>query len=81
MTDRINKLTNIYHDYTNIEYATELKRRHITYAEYQAFPRVFKEIEEYGKGLTFMTGLANYFKQFGFAVKLDENNVNYEIVA
>ena len=79
MSDRINKLTNIYHDYTSIEYATELNRRKITYAEFQAFPRVFKEIEEYGKAETFMRGLADYFRRYGFGVQLD--GINYVIVA
>lgn len=79
MSDRINKLANIFHDYSNIEHSSELNRRHITYAEYQAFPRVFTEVQEYGKAETFMTGLAEYFRRFGFGVKLD--GVNYVIVA
>lgn len=79
MSDRINKLANIFHDYSNIEHSSELNRRKITYAEFQAFPRVFKEIEEYGKAETFMRGLAEYFRRFGFGVKLD--GVNYVIVA
>ena len=79
-TDKIKKLTAIYNDYMSIETDKDLKKRKLTLAEYQAFPSVFNDYQKNrGKTRTFIDGIANYFKKYGFSVSMDENNVNYII--
>ena len=78
-TDKIRKLTAIYNDYMSIETDRDLKKRKLTYAEYQGFPSVFKRYQENGETHTFVTAIAEYFKKYGFSVSMDENNVNYII--
>lgn len=78
-TDLTKKLSNLYNDYMAIDDDKALKRAGMTLAEYNALPDVFERLQKNGHANTFMTGLANYFKKFGFSVSLD--GTDYEITA
>jgi hypothetical protein len=78
-TDLVKKLTSLYNDYNAIEDDRALKKTGMTLAEYNALPSVFEKLQKNGHANTIMTGLANYFKKFGFNVSLD--GTDYEITA
>lgn len=78
-TDLTRKLSKLYNAYTAIDDDKALKRAGMTLAEYNALPDVFERLQKNGHVNTFMTGLANYFKKFGFSVSLD--GTDYEITA
>lgn len=78
-TDLTRKLSKLYNDYMAIDDDRALKKTGMTLAEYNALPDVFERLQKNGHVNTFMTGLANYFKKFGFSVSLD--GTDYEITA
>lgn len=78
-TDLVKKLTSLYNDYNAIEDDRALRKTGMTLAEYNALPSVFEKLQKDGHANTIMTGLANYFKKFGFDVSLD--GTDYEISA
>lgn len=77
--DLTRKLSKLYNDYMAIDDDRALKKTGMTLAEYNALPDVFERLQKNGHVNTFMTGLANYFKKFGFSVSLD--GTDYEITA
>lgn len=77
--DLTRKLSKLYNDYMAIDDDKALKKTGMTLAEYNALPDVFERLQKNGHVNTFMTGLANYFKKFGFSVSLD--GTDYEITA
>lgn len=78
-TDLTKKLSKLYNAYMAIDDDKALKRTGMTLAEYNALPDVFERLQKNGHVNTFMSGLANYFKKFGFSVSLD--GTDYEITA
>lgn len=77
--DLTRKLSKLYNDYMAIDDDKALKKTGMTLAEYNALPDVFERLQKNGHVNTFMTGLANYFKKFGFSVSL--GGTDYEITA
>ena len=73
------KMKKIYDDYTSIDSDKDLNRRKITLYEYKVVANIATNIQEYGKGRTFIIAVANYFKKFGFNVKLDDDGINFII--
>ena len=70
-TDLVRKLNALYNDYMSIDDDRALRRSGMTHAEWDALPDVFTKLQRSGSTKTFMSGLANYFKKFGFNVSDD----------
>ena len=74
---QIRKLNAIYNDYMSIDDDVSLRRRKLSLSDYNAFPDIFKAIQEYGSTETFVSTIAEYFKKHGFNVT--EKSINYLI--
>lgn len=72
-------LSALYHDYTVIDTAADLKKRKISLVDYHAIPEIFGEIQKHGNVKCFITSIAEYFKKHGFIVELEPDSVNYNI--
>lgn len=62
------KISNLYHDYSQIDGEKDLKRRKLTLSEYKDIAFFANELQRNGFFLTFSKTIAEYFKRFGFMV-------------
>ena len=77
--NQMRKISRLYDDYIHIDDDSDLRRRHLTLTEYEAVPGLVNAIQRTGEVKTFISGVAAYFKRFGFTVTMDNNNINYII--
>ena len=74
--------TQAYSDYYEIENMSDLKRNQLTLAEYDTVfdgLKILSNLKADSLFVTFMDGVANWFKRHGFKVSMDKDNVNYII--
>lgn len=71
------KLEKIANKVDSIETAQDLKKAHLTLAEYEAVREVLSELYDNGKSDTFMSGVAEFFRKNG--AKVTEKTIDYVI--
>lgn len=71
------KIASIFSDYKSIDDASDLKKRKLSLSDYRACEQLIDDIRYTGKAETFIESISDYFKKFGFEVKL--HGVNYVI--
>lgn len=72
--------TKAYHKYKEIESDKDLKKNHLTLAEYRSVEDILKEMADLQHdSKTFQTNVAEWFKRMDFVVELDADGVNWRI--
>lgn len=81
-TKKMHIFTKAFHKYKEIDSDRDLAKNHLTLAEYETVYDGLAELSRIRKGdkfQTFMSGVAKWFENNGFSVKLDNHGVNYII--
>jgi hypothetical protein len=74
------KISNLYHDYLQIDSEKELKKRNLTLVEYKDIAFFANELQRNGFFLTFSKAIAEYFKRFAFVVMPPHDfEINFKI--